>query len=192
MQCWQPSAGCLLTLKQLGFSPRQIDQALTSYQRSCDQPSDLGFQKVLMAAADTSHEQHAQLRAVARIPLNWTPSKAIENELARLGFDSEVITHYRTMYVIRARESDEIVQNPDAAFLAYCLKRPRALAGPMPEDWIPEAATIKTAMVRTGLDWNHITDRLTQFLSLHQYSVASDWNAKFLSWVTSPDPKSSA
>ena len=190
MQGWLPSASCLLTLKQLGFSPHQIDQALTTYRQNCDDPDDRGFSKSLTSAPTTSEEQYTQLHASAKIPLNWKPSTATENKLYRLGYEHETISHYCSVFIVRARESDIVLQDPGAAFLEFCRGRPRVLAVPMPPDWIPEVSAIEAVMDHTGFDWDHVTDRLSRFLDIHQYSTASDWNAKFLSWMTSQDTSS--
>ena len=191
MQGWRPSASCMLTLKQLGFSPRQINEALTTYRQNCDDPDDQGFSKALISAPSISDDQHTQLHACAKIPLSWQPSAVIENNLRRQGFEREAITHYRSVFIVRARETDIVLRDPDGAFLEFCRCRPRALAEPMPPDWIPEVSTIEAAMDLTGFDWDHVTDRLSRFLDLHQHSMASDWNAKFLSWVTLIDTRSS-
>ncbi|MEM1154743.1 MAG: hypothetical protein AAGI44_11425 [Pseudomonadota bacterium] len=185
MQRWRPSARCMLSLKQLGFTPLQIDQTLSLYLESTDQPSDAGFRSALKANTRLCDDVQAKLRNRAKMSLHWQPTSYVTEALSCQGFDSDAITYYRSTFVVRARESGEVICDPDAAFIAYCRTKPRRLAEPLPPDWVPEAATITTAMVRTNWDWYAITDQLAQFLHTHQYALSSDWNATFLSWITS-------
>lgn len=180
---WRPSANCLLTLKQLGFSPQQIDRALTTYHPVGSAPNDEGFKRALTSAPEISNEQHQGLKAAAQIPLAWKPSTATERTLIQRGFSQDIIAHYREIFVIQTRESGTVLRSPDAAFKGYCRDRSKALPKPIPTDWLPAVSTIEEVAVHTGRDWNHITDQLSRFIDLHQHSMAADWDGRFLSWM---------
>ena len=180
---WQLTAKTLLTLKQLGFSPEQTRQALSQYCLEHNQHDDLAFMQYLQASPSVTQEHRQQIVARAQLPLVWRPSPQTERALVRQGFAKEVITHYAALFIIRTREERQLLSNSDAAFATFCEHRPKRLPEPMPDNWMPRVFDLESILQTVCPDMDYITGQIGKFIEHHRYSVATDWDDRFMLWI---------
>jgi hypothetical protein len=180
---WTPSTNARLTLKQLGLSQAQITQAVDHYTGRGGEKTDREFMRFARDQL-TSPLLDQHLQQTASIPVSWQPEEGTCRELRSAGYQPEAIAHYRDLFVINTREQGRALRYPDAAFLAFCRRRPAALAGPIPSDWIPRVSTVQQLISERQYPPEWITAHIETFIHHHQHKCSPDWDRTFQAWIT--------
>lgn len=179
---WIPSTNARLTLKQLGLSQAQFTQAVDDYTDRGGEKTDRDFMRFARKLL-TSPSLEDQIQQTASIPVSWQPGQDTSRQLRSAGYQPGAIAHYRDLFVVNAREQGRALRYPDAAFLAFCQRRPAALPEPMPRDWIPRPSTVQQLIEERPHHAEWIMDQIDAFIHHHQHKCSTNWDRTFQAWI---------
>ena len=182
---WTPTANARLTLKQLGLSATQIQEAISAYCRQAGDNSERSDQAFMRFARQTTEAPalERRLTEVLGIALDWRPPKMVLERLEAAGYHPAAIEHYRTLFVVSAREQGRALRDPGRAFFVFCSRRATRLHAPMPTDWLPRTDTLQRLVREQRLDSGRIPELIECFLHTHRDRLSPDWDRAFAAWV---------
>ena len=189
-----PSSNARLPLKQLGLSVAQIQDAIHTFRRQVGdsgEPSDQAFMRFARQTTDAPALER-RLAEVLGIELDWQPSSQDLQRLEGAGYHPAAIEHYRTVFVISAREQGRALRDPGRAFVAFCHCRATTLPAPLPAEWLPRVETLQRLVQTQGLDADRIPALLERFVLAYQDRMSSDWDGTFTGWVKRHHPEGRA
>lgn len=180
-----PTVNARLTLKQLGLSEAQIKDAISSYRRQVGDNCEKSDQAFMRFARQTPAGPVLEQRLgdVLGIALDWRPSDKVLERLEAAGYHPTAIEHYRTLFVVSAREQGRALRDPGRAFLAFCSRRATSLPAPMPADWLPHTDTLQQLVREQRLDGSGIPELIERFIHAHQGRLSPNWDGTFAAWV---------
>lgn len=143
---WAPSSETLLVLKQVGYSRKLLETAITEYQKNISRFSisslnaDNEFFSFLRRNwPRESNEVDARHRSVSGFLL----TKAQLKELIGLGYWLEVVDNQLAHFVLDENQHNPIIVSRYGLFKDY-LKRRVPLGNLSPESWYPTKALVGT------------------------------------------------
>lgn len=183
MSIWRLGHSTQLTLKQLGYSDKQISQAVDKYQTEPGPKGDDDFFNKFPKLITTSQDHIDQLKHSVKLSPQWEPSRKTKEALYAKGYTAEAVSYYRDIFIISTIENESLIYSPDEAFTSYCLGKKPSLPKPLPSDWLPSQKTVQDILETVCPDIAYITDKLPKFIDTYAENEHHNWEKQFKEYV---------
>jgi len=155
----------MLSLKQLGYSPKNIEESVARYQEASEIPGDREFLTYIGSNQVGGKPLREDVMSRAQLPIAWSPSSDATDDLLTSGYHPEDIKNVRDDFILLARENASVIANPDAAFLSFFKKRYPQPPEKIPVNWNPCPRVVNEwrQQGRSMKKLRYLTDRFVMY-----------------------------